>query len=75
MDRRIKENLRSIIETGLEDFMDPEDISSMIQETFNGFLQTMKHIRSKYMLSISDDDLYDVIDEITGIALNPSQYS
>ena len=70
MDRRIK----NIIETGLEDFMDSEEISSMIQETFDGFLQTMKRIRSKYMLSISDEDLYDVVDEITGIALNPSQY-
>jgi len=74
MDRRIKEGSSNNIETGLEDYMDSEDISNMIQETFDGFLQTMKRIRSKYMLSISDDDLYDVIDEITGIALNPSQY-
>lgn len=74
MDRRIKENLRSNIEAELEDFMDSEDISSMIQETFDGFLQTMKHIRSKYMLSITDDDLYNVADEITEIALSPSQY-
>lgn len=71
---RIKENLRSNIETELEDFMDSEDISSMIQETFDGFLQTMKRIRSKYMLSITDNDLYNVADEITEIALSPSQY-
>ena len=75
MDRRIKEGLRNNIETELEDFMDSEDISSMIQETFDGFLQTMKRIRSKYMLSITDDDLYNVADEITEIALSPSQYS
>ena len=74
MNRRIKEDSRYNIETEFEDYMDSEEISSMIQETFDGFLQTMKHIRSKYTLSISDDDLYDVIDEITGIALNPSQY-
>lgn len=74
MDRRIKEGSRNNIETGLEDYMDSEELSSMIQETFDGFLQTMKRVRSKYMLSISDDDLYDVIDEITEIALNPSKY-
>lgn len=74
MDRRIKEGSRYNIETELEDFMDSEDISSMIQETFDGFLQTMKRIRSKYMLSITDDDLYNVADEITEIALSPSQY-
>lgn len=75
MDRRIKEGSRNNIETGLEDYMDSEDISNMIQETFDGFLQTMEHIRSKYMLSITDDDLYNVADEITEIALSPSQYS
>ena len=75
MDRRIKEGSRNNIETAFEDYMDSEELSSMIQETFDGFLQTMKHIRSKYMLSITDDDLYDVADEITEIALSPSRYS